>query len=107
MKAKNLIMTKVSLYDAGERIPICTRLYKKFESALSDIIYGSAELFDDLPDEWIPKNYHEPVIIGTGTDPKTGFTRDFEVHYPIAKRKWVCIYVGGVHIEDSVAKFNK
>lgn len=107
MKAKNLIMAKVSLYDAGVRTPICTRLYKRFESALSDVIYGSVELFDNLPNEWIPKNYHEPVIIGTGTDPKTGFTKDFEVHYPIGERQWVCIFIGNISIEDEIAKFNK
>ena len=76
------------------------RLYKSFRRALGDIINGNIEIFDNIPDEWLPKDFDKPLMINYGSEENNGRPDDFQIFYPIDDRLKLNVYLGKVIIED-------
>lgn len=98
MKAKYIV--KISTYDDGARQEYCARVYRHFKCALDDVVHGSVELFDDIPREWLPKDFHNPSFIGFGSLTPKNIPDDLEIRYVREKDKWLLAYIGKVMIED-------
>lgn len=83
-----------------------SRLYYKFQSAMQDVIDGSVELFENVPDELLPKDFAHPVITYGGVDSKTNRPTDFEFRYYLDEthKKQLIVWVGTVIIEDERIK---
>lgn len=106
MEANDLINAKVTyceFFPEGRHSQLYeSRLYYKFQSAMQDAIDGSPELWENVPEELLPKEFDKPLVTYGGVDPKTNFTTDFELRYILSEKplKMIVVWIGTVIIED-------
>lgn len=107
MDVHDLIVTRVSIKKDDGSWGLCqSRLYYKFQSAMQDVIDGSPELFEGIPEKYLPERFDEPHIMYGGVDPKTNRPTDFEFRY-CPKNGYnftLCVFIGTVIIEDEPVK---
>lgn len=97
MDAKDLYTARVSIKENGEWKLVQSRLYTRMSSAITAVISGDAELYDNVPKENMPTTFKNPVIVTGGTIPDTEWATDIEFHY---QEHNLCIWVGTVIIDD-------
>lgn len=108
MDAKELITARVNIREEDGHFKLVqSRLYYKVQSAIQDIIDGSVELFDDVPEKFLPEHFDRPHITYASIVPETQRPTDFEFRYysqDDENKPMLVIWVGTVTIEDTPVK---
>lgn len=112
MDVHDLIIARVSIKkdnyseNGGSWVLCQSRLYYKFQSAMQDVINGSSELFDGIPEKYLPEKFDQPQIRYSGVDVETNRPTDFEFRYcPKGDYNFkLCVFIGTVMIEDEPIK---
>jgi hypothetical protein len=102
MEAKELYTSRVSILEDDEYRLVQSRLYYRMSSAITAVINGDPELFDGVPDDYMPESFKTPYIISGGVVPDTEWSTDFEFRFGLdscGKPKLI-VWIGTVIIDD-------
>ena len=102
MEAKELYTVRVSILEDGKWRLVQSRLYYRMSSAITAITKGSPELFDGIPDDYLPDSFHRAYVISGGVIPDTEWATDFEFRYRLNLfgEPTLIAWVGTVTIDD-------